>query len=287
MNGKPETYGELLSEAAKILGSKFEAGQLFTHITQKRLFHMHFLADKPVPAHQADLLLRMCERRKNGEPLQYLLGEWEFYGLSFKLGKGVLIPRADTESLVDIALDLLKPVQNPKILDLCSGTGCIAVALANKRPDATVTALEISDDAYGYLTKNISLNNVKVTPVKADLKDYIPAAKLNLITSNPPYIPKETIATLQKEVLYEPRKALDGGIDGLDFYRVIAKLYVERLCAFGWLCVEVGIGQSGKVAKIFSDNGLANVQAHKDYNGVERVVYGQKTNDIRQNETES
>lgn len=276
MSGKPMTYGELLNKATELLGSSFEAGQLFTHITQKRLFHMHFLSDKPAPGHQTDLLLKMCERRKNGEPLQYLLGEWEFYGLPFKLGKGVLIPRQDTEALVDKALELLKPVKYPKVLDLCSGTGCIAVAIAHNRPDADVTALEISDAAYGYLEKNISLNSVSVNPVKADLKDYSHPAALTMLVSNPPYIPKETLATLQAEVQREPRKALDGGKDGLDFYRLIAKNYLSQIAAGGWICLEVGRGQSGMVAKLLEEAGCAEISTHKDYNGIERVVYARK-----------
>ena len=115
----PKTYGSLLAAATQMLGSKFDAGQLFTHVTQKKLYHMSFLSDKPVPEKQADLLLRMVKRRLGGEPLQYLLGEWEFYGLPFKVGKGVLIPRAETESVVDAALDLLKDIKSPVILDLC------------------------------------------------------------------------------------------------------------------------------------------------------------------------
>lgn len=275
MNGNPTTYGELLQKATDLLGSKFEAGQLFTHVTQKRLFHMHFLAEKPAPARQTALLLKMCQRRKNGEPLQYLLGEWEFYGLPFKLGKGVLIPRADTESLVDKALELLKPIRSPRVLDLCSGTGCIAVAIAHIRSDAQVTALELSEDAYKYLVQNIALNQVDVKPVMADVKEYIPPEDFDMIVSNPPYIPKETIATLQPEVQREPRKALDGGRDGLDFYRLIAGQYLGSLKLGGWLCLEVGKGQSGMVVKLLEEAGYGNIATHEDLGGIERVVYAQ------------
>ncbi len=278
MSGKPETYGQLLQRTEELLGSKFEAGQLFTHVTQKRIFHMHFLAEKPAPEQQVDLLLKMCGRRRNGEPLQYLLGEWEFYGLPFRLGKGVLIPRQDTESLVDVALAALKPVQSPKVLDLCSGTGCIAVAISHNRPDADVTALELTDAAFEYLKTNIKLNHVPVTAIKSDLREYNHPVGLDMVVSNPPYIPKEALSTLQTEVRHEPRAALDGGNDGLDFYRLIAKLYINRLVAGGWLCFEVGIGQSDMVSAILQKHGCENIFVHKDYTGTPRVVLAQRGN---------
>lgn len=276
MSGKPETYGRLLEYAVGLLGSRFEAGQLFTHITQKKVYHMSFLAEKTVPGHQADLLIKMCRRRLDGEPLQYLLGEWEFYGLPFRVGKGVLIPRADTETLVDVALEVMKNLPEPNVLDLCSGTGCVAVAIAHNRPDALVTALEVSEAAFGYLRENILFNDSKVAAVKRDLKDYRHPSMLDILVSNPPYIPKETLATLQKEVSFEPRLALNGGSDGLDFYRMIARLYLDQIVKGGWICLEVGIGQSEKVAKILEDSSLRDIDVRKDYAGIPRVVYARK-----------
>lgn len=275
MNGNPGTYGELFSLAEKLTGSRFEATQLFTHVTQKRIQHMGFLAGKPVPERQAELLLKMCRRRQDGEPLQYLLGEWEFYGLPFKVGRGVLIPRADTETLVDVALELLKDrdAEFPQVLDLCSGTGCVAIALSHNLPKASVTALELSDTACDYLFENIELNHSKVRPLKMDLRKYRHPAPLDLVVANPPYIPKEAIATLQPEVLREPRRALDGGYDGLNFYRTITKLYSDQIVAGGWLCFEVGKGQSEQVAAILEEHGLTDIGVRNDYSDIPRVVY--------------
>jgi len=272
----PKTYGSLLDTATRLLGSKFDAGQLFTHVTQKKLYHMSFLSEKPVPEQQADLLLRMVHRRLAGEPLQYLLGEWEFYSLPFKVGKGVLIPRAETEVVVDAALDLLKDMKSPVILDLCSGTGCVAISISHNRPDALITAVEVSDTAYDYLLQNIELNRSKVEPVKQDLKEYKHPCQLDMLVSNPPYIPKETIATLQPELKFEPRLALSGGGDGLDFYRIIPRLYFDQLLPGGWFCLEIGIGQSKQVVKILEESGCSDVFVRDDYAKIPRVVCARK-----------
>lgn len=268
------TYGELHEKAVAFLGSRFEAGQLFTHVTQKRVYHLSFLAAKTAPERQVEILLKMCRRRRDGEPLQYLLGEWEFYGLPFKVGKGVLIPRADTETLVEVALELIGDRHAPEILDLCSGTGCVAVAVSHERPDAAVTALELSEAAYSFLLENIEINRVGVSPVRTDLIEYRHPVKLDMVVSNPPYVPREIIATLQPEVLREPRLALNGGNDGLDFYRIIAKLYLAQIIPGGWICLEVGVGQSDKVVKILEENGCFSVGVRNDYAGIPRVVFG-------------
>jgi release factor glutamine methyltransferase len=272
------TYRELYKQTEDILASSFEAGQLFTHATNKRVMHLPFLGEKDAPEKDAELLFKLCERRKQGEPLQYLLGEWEFYSLPFKVGKGVLIPRADTETLVDAALDKIRETPAPEVLDLCSGTGCVAIALSHERPDARVTALELSDQAYVYLRRNITINNSTVEGLRGDLREYTHPRPLDLLVSNPPYIPRETIATLQKEVLHEPRRALDGGVDGLDFYRAIVRLYRPQLKPGGWICLEVGIGQSEQVARILAEHGFTEIKARLDLGGVERVVSAKKGN---------
>lgn len=276
MSGKPATYGELHEKAVELLGSRFEAGQLFTHVTQKKVYHLSFLAPKPAPEHQADLLLKLCRRRREGEPLQYLLGEWEFYSLPFKVGKGVLIPRADTEVLVEVALECVREVQLPEVLDLCSGTGCVAVAIAHSRPDAEVTAIEVSESAFSYLTQNIAINRVHVTPVQQDLNEYVHPLGLNLVVANPPYVPREVIPTLQPEVRREPLRALDGGGDGLDFYRSIARHFHGQLLPDSWICLEVGIGQSEKVSKILAANGYRDIGVRNDYADIPRVVFARK-----------
>jgi release factor glutamine methyltransferase len=270
------TYEELYQQIEELLDSKFEAGQLFTHVTSKHMMHLPFLSKKSVPEKDVSLLQKLCERRQQGEPLQYLLGEWEFYSLPFKVGKGVLIPRADTETLVDVALERMRDMQSPEVLDLCSGTGCVAIALSHERPDANITALELSDRAYVYLRRNITVNKSPVTGLRGDLREYTHPRPLDILVSNPPYIPRETIASLQREVRFEPRRALDGGIDGLDFYRAIVSLYRQQLKPGGWICLEVGIGQSEQVAWILDEHGFGEIKARHDYGGVERVVYARR-----------
>lgn len=270
------TYGELHRMAAQQLGSAFEAAQLFTHVTSKRVMHLSFLKNKPVPDRDAELLRSLCGRRLRGEPLQYLLGEWEFYGLPLKVGSGVLIPRQDTETLVDTALACLKNIPSPRVLDLCSGTGCVAIAISHERPDADVTALEVSGAAYDYLIQNIRLNSSPVHPVLESLHEYRHTKPLDMVVSNPPYIPRQAIASLQTEVQHEPRRALDGGMDGLDFYRAIVRLYYPQLTPDGQICMEVGIGQSGKVCSILAENGYRDIGAANDLGGIARVVYARR-----------
>ncbi len=274
MSGSAQTYGSLLALAEEMLGSRFEATQLFKHVTQKAMQHMHFLAEKPVPEHQHALLLKLCRRRLEGEPLQYLLGEWEFWGLPFKVGPGVLIPRADTETLVEVALRAANPLAEPEILDLCTGTGCVAISLAKELPEARVTALELHEEAYGYLLQNIGLNKVGVKPVRADLGGYIHPAPLDLLVANPPYIPRNVIPTLQAEVKREPVTALDGGKDGLSFFRSILKLYAGQIKPGGFICLEVGVGQSGQVAQILRESKCGDIKIAGDYAGIPRVVSG-------------
>lgn len=270
------TYGELYSQAEELLGSVFEARQLFAHTTNKQVVHLPWLGNKEAPDKAVRLLLSLCRRRLDGEPLQYLLGEWEFYGLPFRVGKGVLIPRQDTETLVDVALEKLEGVHRPEVLDLCSGTGCVAVAIGHHRPDARVTALELSDKAFAFLNKNIMINDSPVKPVRGDLLEYIHPKPLDMLVSNPPYIPRDVIATLQVEVRHEPRRALDGGVDGLDFYRSIISLYRPQLKPGAWICMEVGIGQNEKVGAILEESGFAGVNDRTDYTGVPRVVFARR-----------
>lgn len=268
------TYGQLYKKAVECLGSAFEAGQLFTHVTNKQVIHLTSLRDKAAPPGAERLLHRLCERRKKGEPLQYLLGEWEFYGLPFRVGKGVLIPRQDTETLVDVALEKMQGISAPEVLDLCSGTGCVAIAFSHHFPTARVTALEVSRKAIRYLRENIDLNESAVRLVRADLHAYTHPRPLDMLLANPPYIPRDVIATLQKEVGYEPRRALDGGVDGLDFYRAIVQAYCRQVRPGGWICLEVGVGQSRKVRQIFAAEGLEQTGERGDYTGVPRVVWG-------------
>ena len=271
------SYHELYSLIRKELSSDFEARQLFSFITGFRRAETcpH---DVVIPPETLRRAAALTARRKSGEPLQYIIGEWEFYGIPLYVGEGVLIPRADTETLVDIALEIAGKQTHPlEILDLCSGSGCIPIAIAKNLPNAALTAVELSDAAYQYLTKNICHNSVNVTAVKTDITTYTHPAKADIITANPPYIPTDDIKDLQTEVSHEPHTALCGGSDGLDFYRMIASRYHSRLKTGGHICLEVGFSQHIPVKNILEAAGFQNIRIHKDLCGIERVITAEVT----------
>lgn len=268
------TWAELYALLLQEMPTHFEAEQLFKHVTGWGVSDLPYMGDMPAPIAQSLQLADLWDRRLAGEPLQYLLGEWEFYGLPFTVGEGVLIPRADTETLVDVALELMQDTPAPAVLDLCSGSGAVAVALAHSLPAAKVTAVELSDCAFFYLEKNIARNGVLVDAVRGDIHTYTPGGALNLLTANPPYIPSGDLESLQAEVHREPSLALDGGEDGLRFYRGILERYPAFLAQGGALCVEVGFDQAADVANLFGLAGLGDIAIYNDLSGIARVVTG-------------
>lgn len=212
-------------------------------------------------------------RRVTGEPLQYIFGKWEFYGFPFYVGKGVLIPRPETELLVDIAVRRVRG--GDKVLDLCSGTGCIPISIALKT-GAECYAAELYGDAFSYLERNIALNNkAAVTAVNADALDgsLFGDIKFDAIISNPPYLTKSEMNGLQREVAFEPETALYGGDDGLDFYRALIPLWAKRLSKNGFFAVETGETQGEAVSAIMRAVGLSP-EIKKDAAGLDRVVIG-------------
>ncbi len=215
------------------------------------------------------------QRRYKGEPLQYILGKWEFYGLDFYVGEGVLIPRPETETLVDIAIDFLKDKTNPVCFDLCSGSGCIGITVASLVNDSQVKVLEKSVEALSYLRRNKALNNTdNLEIVQGDLFDGATVfgnRKCDILLSNPPYIRRDILPDLQREVQAEPNMALDGGEDGLDFYRAIADKWVSCIKPDGMLAVEIGEDQGSEVSEIFRKH-FAEVNVIKDFFGNDRVV---------------
>lgn len=213
------------------------------------------------------------ERRLKHEPLQYILGEWEFCGLPFKVGPGVLIPRQDTETLVERVLPLIKGGRR-RVLDLCAGSGCIGIAL-ERLGGAEVTAIEKSREALNYLKENIKLNGSRLKLSEGDVFAEPLKEEFDIIVSNPPYIKQEVLKELSPEVLNEPMAALDGGEDGLIFYRRIAERWKSALKDGGYLAFEIGYDQQASVTDIMKSNGFKNVKAYKDLAGQPRVVIGQ------------
>jgi len=219
-----------------------------------------------------EALREPLRRRLSGEPLQYILGEWDFYGRTFRVGEGVLIPRADTEILVEAALEAARGIPSPEILDLCAGSGCIAVTMALERPDAAVDAVEKSPGALAFLRENVRLHGAPVRVVEGDALAPEGSERYDLILSNPPYLTGGEMAVLQREVRREPAEALFGGEDGLRFYRAIAKLWRERFLPGGRLLVEIGRGQERAVTEILQENSFTDICFHRDLCGIIRVL---------------
>lgn len=216
-------------------------------------------------------------RLENGEPLQYLLGEWEFYGLPLAVGPGVLIPRADTETIVETCLLALAPVPDPAIWDLCSGSGAIALALASRRPDARILAAELSEEALPYLRQNIAaLAPDQVTAVQTDVLTQLPDGLCDLIVSNPPYITGADMQILSPQVRREPELALYGGEDGLRFYRQLTHSCYDHLRPGGWLIFEIGYDQGESVPALLRQRGFDQVFCRNDLAGVPRCAGGRR-----------
>ena len=221
----------------------------------------------------------LARRRLAGEPVAYLIGEWEFYGLPLDISESVLIPRPDTETLAEAAIDWLAQQDGPRVLDLCAGSGCLGLAIASQVKDARVVLGELSDGALRICRQNIRRNGLtgRVTAMQLDAL-HPPLQRLgdfDCIVSNPPYIPHGDIPGLDHSVKdYEPHLALDGGEDGLDFYRAISEKWKAALAPGGRLYFEVGIGQADAVLRIMRAQGFGDIQVVKDHNDIPRVVFG-------------
>ena len=221
----------------------------------------------------------LLQRRISGEPLAYLIGEWEFYGLPLDISESVLIPRPDTEVLVDRALACIKTLDEPRVLDLCAGSGCIGLAIAKNAPGCHAVLGELDEGALRVCRQNIRRNDLtgRVVSLQLDAREKPPThlGEFDCIVSNPPYIPDGDIAGLDVSVRdYEPHLALKGGADGLDFYRDITRLWTAALRVGGRLLFEVGIGQADEVLRIMRSVGFGDLEITPDLNGIPRVVEG-------------
>ena len=221
----------------------------------------------------------LLARRLTGEPLQYILGEWDFCGTTFEVGQGVLIPRSDTATLIDAAIKQFRDEKELTVIDLCAGTGCIGITLEEKLNCAEVYCVEKYDTAMYFLERNIVKHSSGVKAVSADVTDpestgLLPEA--DLIVSNPPYINAEDMEHLQREVRFEPREALAGGEDGFDFYRAIVRIWKDKLKKGGTMMFEIGAGQEDEVMEIMIQSGLKDVRVRRDMAGINRCVTGRR-----------
>lgn len=222
----------------------------------------------------------LVQRRLAGEPVAYIVGEWEFYGLSLDISSDVLIPRSDTEVLAERGILKAKAAgEGCRVLDLCAGSGCVGLAVAAQAPQARVVLGEWSDGALKICRQNVRRNSLtaRVVPIQTDAREKPEKSlgEFQCIVSNPPYIPRADIATLDTSVKdYEPHLALDGGEDGLDFYRSISEKWKAALVPGGRLYFEVGIGQADAVLRIMRSQGFGDIQVVKDHHDIPRVVFG-------------
>lgn len=221
----------------------------------------------------------LVARHLAGEPVAYLIGEWEFYGLPLDISRDVLIPRPDTEVLAEQAIGYIRTLGECRVLDLCAGSGCIGLAVAAQASGARVVLGEWSDAALKICRQNIRRNGLtgRVVPMQADAREKPERSlgEFQCIVSNPPYIPRGDIGTLDTSVRdYEPHLALDGGKDGLDFYRSISEKWRAALVPGGRLYFEVGTGQADSVLRIMRAQGFGDIQIVKDLHGIPRVVFG-------------
>lgn len=267
--------------AAGCPDADFDARELFRLVTGADLR----LADQPLTAAQADRLETLTVRRADREPLQYLCGSWPFLDFELAVGPGVLCPRADTEVVTEAAAGLLARVQKPKVLDLCAGTGCLGLGVKRFCPDAVVTSLEKSPEAFRYLEQNAknALHRPAATPVQGDLFTYwetLPEGELDLIVSNPPYLTAAEMQQLQPEVAREPAMALEAGADGLVFYRAIAEHYQKALRPGGALALEIGWQQREAVTALLAENGWVEIACKKDYGGNDRCITARRSNNF-------
>ena len=245
--------------------------------------HEQVLAQREMYASEevCNTMAALTQRYLQGEPLAYILGEWEFYGLKLYVDPHVLIPRDDTCAVTTLAINQGLYLQEaPRILDLCTGSGCIGLAIASRVKDARVTLADVSKDALAVAKRNVTRNHLsaRVSCVQADALTPPSAflGKFDMIVSNPPYITVAEMRELPKSVNdFEPHLALCGGDDGLVFYRSIINNYTQALKPGGCLCFEFGMGQGDAVCRLLLDKGYTILERSRDYNDIERAVIAQ------------
>ncbi len=258
-------------EKKDIKTAEFEADVLIEHFAGTECKFLE--RDKDIPEKCEKKLIDALERKLSGEPLQYIIGEWEFYGIRIFCGKGCLIPRPETEFVAEYIIKKLP--RGGRFLDLCTGSGCIPAAVLKHREDAACVAVDISEEALHYAEKNFRYHMLesRAEIVRCDISEYFPCGDFDIISSNPPYIKSGDMKTLSCEVLQEPHIALDGGEDGLLYYRLILNRYLPYLKKNGIFVFEAGYDTADSVAFMLAEKGF-ETEIIRDYSGISRVVAG-------------
>jgi len=252
-----------------------DAESLLLHVVRRE--RAAFLArwKEVLDAEEAGIYAELIERRFTGEPLQYIFGETEFYGLPFQVTRDVLIPRPETEHLVEHVLELAGRFTQPRIVDIGVGSGAIAVTLAAKLPDAHLTAIDLSGPALAIARDNAARNGVesRIRFLRGDLLSPVATERFEIVVSNPPYVPSTDLATLSVEVRdYEPELALFAGDDGLEVYRRLIPEAFEVLVPGGFLALEIGYGQQPAIAALLQAAGFLEIEFLPDLQGILRVA---------------
>lgn len=274
---------ELLADN-KIEDSSLEARYIIEHILDLSYSEFLLSGNNEISPENAEKAEMMALHRITGEPLQYIIGQWDFMGYTFKVGSGVLIPRPETEILCEYVYEKIKNLSSPVVYDLCSGSGCIGLSLKKLCPKAKVVLVEKSDEALKYLRENSKNLCVGDEPaiIQGDILsyedfDFLP--KADVIVSNPPYIRSREIPFLQKEVQHEPKMALDGGDDGLIFYRALVNFWSDKLKDNGFMAFECGEDQSEAITELFNKIDF-DTRTINDYNNLQRIVIGRRNSNV-------
>lgn len=282
------TVRSLLRESERYLtargvpNARRNAEWTLAHVLSCRSTELYLNPDRRPTPSQTTLFDSLVERRGRREPLQYVLGSTEFMGLPFRMAAGVFIPRPETETLVEHAEQKLRSRRGEaRLLDLCCGSGVIAVSVLSRLPGTRAVAVDASEEAVRLTVANAAFNEVgrRIHCVAADAMDFLkgPGSPFDAVLSNPPYVPSAEISNLPPEVReYEPRPGLDGGTDGLDFYRGAIPWLARWLSAGGLAAFEIGADQASAVAALFAEASFRDVEIHKDYAGHDRVIMAAK-----------
>ena len=280
-NGKPWRIIDVINwgvdyfENESLENPRLEIEIFLQHILDCKKIDLYINFENEVSSHDLNTLKGYIKRRLENEPSQYIVGKSNFYGRNFYVDNNVLIPRPETEILINACIEFLSMKDNPEIIDIGTGSGCIGITLAKEIPSSNVIAIDCSEKALAVAeknAKNIGIKNIDF--VKSDFLKQTIDLRADLLVSNPPYIPKEDISTLMADVKeYEPSKALTDNLDGLEFYRVFSKKFDPMIKIDGALIVEVGKDKHPlKAKKIFEQSGPVNVEMINDYNGDIRVL---------------
>ena len=263
-------------EARGVPDSLYDAAQLLSFLTGKNALLLRLDTDTELTEETLAAFHDLCARRAQREPLQYILGSVSFLAHEFHADARALIPRPETELLAERVIALVTDGSLRSVLDLCCGTGCIGISIALACPDCVVTLSDLSHDALSLAQENAAALGASVQFLEGDLFTPTGAAAYDLIVSNPPYIPSEDCLSLQAEVLREPHMALEGGRDGLDFYRAILRYRLSLLPSGGRIVFECGDTQSRKVAHIMETFGAKAIRIRTDLSGKGRIVSGER-----------